>query len=369
VSVSPKGGRPKAHSGTRAKRKGAESKGPRAAEVVRAAQAADLGQLERLHARGADWNASWRNYRPLHALIQEEPHAERAEKAGTTVDAKRLACLDWLLAHGADPEALGAWPSLRAILVAAFAGVPEYVERLRAAGAHVDLHVEAALGDVAVVRKRLGRGKEARERARSLDRGGATALACCAGSRLFRDDARGEERLREVATLLLDAGADPDAKVRSWAHDVDVAYFAIGAKHLEMLELLLARGANAGAALVSAAWHEDRRFAEAALRHGAEPDRSHEGDRPILNELVRWGQVDSALWLLAHGAGPNAPDARGWTALHQAVSRGNARMVGTFLEAGADPRRKDAEGITPFEMAVAKGNAKLVALFRKNAQA
>jgi hypothetical protein len=26
--------------------------------------------------------------------------------------AKRLACLEWLLKHGADPEQLGAWPRL-----------------------------------------------------------------------------------------------------------------------------------------------------------------------------------------------------------------------------------------------------------------
>jgi len=88
------------------------------------------------------------------------------------------------------------------------------------------------------------------------------------------------------------------------------------------------------------------------------------GRRPILNELVRWGQVTHALWLLARGASPNAADARGWTALHQAVSRGNERMLRALLEAGGDPRGKDAEGVTPFEMAVAKGRKKLVASFR-----
>lgn len=45
---------------------------PRAAEIVAAAQRADLRALQRLHARGADLDASWRNYRPLHALIQGE---------------------------------------------------------------------------------------------------------------------------------------------------------------------------------------------------------------------------------------------------------------------------------------------------------
>jgi len=331
-----------------------------AARWVGAAQRADLAALERLAARGVDPNASWRNYRALHALIQEKPHGEPGAEPFVP-DPARLACLDWLLALGADPEALGAWPSARALVVAAFTGVREYVERLLAAGARVDVQVEAALGELAAVRKRLARDPAF---ARVGDAGGLTPLLCCAGSRLFWRDARGAARLRALAALLLDAGAEPNTRVRSWGHDVDAAYLAIGAGHLEMLELLLARGADANSALVSAAWKEDRRLAEAALRRGADPDRSlHEG-RPVLNELVRWGQVESALWLLAHGASPNAPDERGWTALHQAASRGSERLLRELLAAGGDPRRKDAEGITPFELVVAKGKPKLVALFR-----
>ena len=333
------------------------SKQPKPAALIAAAQKADVGALKVLVGRGGDLNASYRNYRPMHAMIQERPHTAMAGKA----EPKRLTCLAWLLEHGADPDALGAWPSSRAILVAAFVGVAEYVELLRKSGARVDLHVEAALGELAAVRKRI---TSDRALAGARDEGELTPLVCCAGSRLFLDDERGSKRLREIAALLLDAGADPNARVRSWGHDVDAAYFAIGALHPEMLELLLARGADASSALVSAAWNEDKRFAEAALRAGAEPDEAREGDRPILNELVRWGQFGQALWLLGHGASPNAADARGWTALHQAVSRGNEKMVRALLEAGGDPRRKDAEGFTPFEMATAKGRKKLIALFR-----
>jgi ankyrin repeat protein len=324
--------------------------------MIEAARKADVGALKVLVGRGGDVNASYRNYRPLHSLIQERPHDAPPGRA----EPRRLTCLAWLLDHGADPDALGAWPSSRAILVAAFAGVPEYVELLRERGARVDLHVEAALGELASVRKRLARDRAI---AGGCDEGGLTPLVCCAGSRLFDGDERGSKRLREIAALLLDAGADPDARIRSWGHDVDAAYFAIGAQHLEMLELLLARGAAANRALVSAAWKDDKRFAEAALRAGAVPDEAREGDRPLLNELVRWGQLEHALWLLARGASPNVPDARGWTALHQAVSRGNERMLRALLDAKGDPRRKDAEEITPFEMAVAKGRKKLIALF------
>lgn len=249
----------------------------------------------------------------------------------------------------------------RALLIAAFTGVPEYVERLRRAGGRVDLAVACALGDLADVKKRLARAPES---AREPDQDGLTPLACCAGSRLFARDARGAARLRAIAELLLDAGAEPAARVRSWGEEVDPAYFALRARHLELFELLLTRGADPDSALASAAWYEDRRPCEVALRHGADPDRARHGGRPVLNELVRWGQVGAALWLLEHGASPNVPDERGWTALHQAASRGSQRMLRALLAAGGDPRKRDREGITPFERVVAKGKPELIALFR-----
>jgi hypothetical protein len=106
--------------------------------------------LAMLKKAGADLNASWRNYRPLHALLQEEPHAAAGKPAPA-----RLACLAWLLDNGADPELLGAWPSARAIIVAAFVGSPEYVKVLRKGGAKMDGFAGAALGDRPLVEKTL----------------------------------------------------------------------------------------------------------------------------------------------------------------------------------------------------------------------
>src|SRR2546421_3368741 len=84
----------------------ADPKGARGARAVGAAGGrAFQGALELLVKAGADLNAAFRNYRPLHALLQEDPHA-----AGGKPSAERLACLEWMLAHGADPEQLGAWP-------------------------------------------------------------------------------------------------------------------------------------------------------------------------------------------------------------------------------------------------------------------
>src|SRR5262245_41687946 len=81
--------------------------------------------LALLKRHGADLNAMWRGYRPLHALIQEEPHAHHGKPSP-----ERIKCLEWLLENGADPELEAAWPPSRAILIAAFTGIPEYISIL-----------------------------------------------------------------------------------------------------------------------------------------------------------------------------------------------------------------------------------------------
>lgn len=328
--------------------------------VVDAGRLGNRAVLELLQSHGADLNASWRGYRALHALIQESPHAE-----GSAPAPQRLECLQWLLEHGADPEELGAWPPARALLVAAFTGAAEAVRILVKAGATVDGYAVCALGDVAAVRRDLESGPEF---AGARDRGGMTALQCAAASRLWKADPKVAPRLLEIAVLLLEAGAQPDALTRAWSHDVDAAYFAIHAGNAPMLELLLQQGADATAALVSAAWSKDEALPELCLRHGADPARARAEGRPLLNELVRWGQVRPALWLLAHGADPGQVDGEGWSALHQAAARGNARLVEALLQAGADPELRDRGGVTPAMVALVRGRAAIVARLKQARQ-
>jgi ankyrin repeat protein len=286
---------------------------------------------------GADLNASWRNYRPLHNLLQSEPHAAVGKPSPA-----RLACLEWLLENGADPELLGAWPSARAIIVAAFVGSPEYVKVLRNGGAKIDGFAGAALGDRRLVEKTLRlRPEFARER----DHDVLTALQCAAGSRLPNADTLG------IARLLIDAGAEVGALTRSWAQDVNAAYFAAGSKDEAMFDLLLDSGADATDALRHAVWSEAYKLAEAALAHGAILDRATASGKPLLNEMIRWGRIPGTMWLLERGASPNVSDERGWTAVHQAASRGNVRMLRAVLDAGGDAGRRDKEGRLPRDVA------------------
>jgi ankyrin repeat protein len=263
-----------------------------------------------------------------------------------------LACLEWLLDQGADPEQLGAWPPARAIIIAAFVGAPEYVKRLRKAGARMDGFAGAALGDEKLLKKTL---RAHPEFARERDAGGLTALQCAAGSRCPGSAV-------EVARLLIEAGADVRARTQSWSHEVDAIYFAASAKNKALFELLLEHGADASEALGPALWNASVDFAELALAHGADPDRAVTEGKPLLNHLIRWGQIRQALWLLERRANPNLPDERGWTAVHQAASRGNERMMRAVLQAGGDLTRRDKSGDTPMDIAEAMGRGKLIAL-------
>lgn len=325
---------------------------PRAVnEAARRAHAKSLRLLLRL---GADPDARHRGYRPLHALIQERLHGEVGDPAPG-----RLACAKLLLDGGANPELPGAYPPASAVLIAAFAGSRPFVNLLREAGVHADGFVQAALGQAAAVRRRLARDAAF---ATARTEGGLTALQCAAASRLGRDHARTARGLVDTARALLDAGADPNASTRAWSEEVDTAYFAASSRNLEVFRLLLERGADATAALPSAVWNALEEFSELALTHGADPDRATANGKPLLNDLIRWGQVRPALWLLAHGASPDVPDAEGWTAVHQAASRGNARLMAAVLAAGGDRRREDRKGRTPLVIATRSGRAKIVEL-------
>lgn len=323
-------------------------------------EAARLGwteALELLLKNGADLNASWRNYRPLHAVIQEEPHAE-----GRGGVPERLSCLKWMLANGADPELLGGWPATRAIITAAFVGEPAYVAELRRAGDLVDGFTAAALGDIRLVEKALSKDPAF---SRARDSGGLTALHCSTGSRLGARNRKIQDALLGIATLLIDHGADVKASVRSWAHDVDAVYFAVSSGQREAFALLLKRGADATQALTPAVWRNKTDLAELAIERGAKLDRAVDEGKPLLNQMIRWGQFKQAVWMLQHGASPNVADQQGWTAVHQAASRGNETMLKAVLAAGGDLTRKDSDGNTPLIVALARGRPKIIAILDK----
>jgi len=334
---------------------------PEAARAPQAiCEAARLGfakAVELLFKKGADLNASWRNYRPLHSLIQEKPHA-----AGSNAVDERVVLLKWMLERGADPELLGGWPATRAIITAAIVGEPAYVETLRRGGAVVDAFVAAAVGDLTKIEKALAQEPPF---SNAIDPSGLTALHCAAGSRLGATNKEIQERLAAIARLLLDRGANVNALVRSWGHDVDAVYFAVASGQREVFALLLERGADPTRALTPAVWSKDFEMAEIALRRGAKLDLAVDEGKPLLNHLIRWGQFKQAQWMLDRGASPDNADEQGWTATHQAASRGNEKMLQAVLKSGGDPELQDRDGNTPLDIALARGRPKIISLLSK----
>lgn len=258
----------------------------RARVICEAAGLAFQQAIELLIQHGADLNAAWRGYRPLHNLIQTTPH-----QAGAKPSAERLRCLEWMLERGADPELTGAWPPARAVIIAAFAGQPEYVKRLRKNG---DAFAAAALADQRLVEATL---RKRPDFARQRDTGGLTPLQCAAGSRM-------PGPILEIARLLIDAGADVRAKTKSWSHDIDAVYLAASAKNAALFELLLDCGADATDTLTPALWNGSEELAGIALAHGAVPDGAVADSQPLLNNLIRWGAFRQALWLRRGDSAP-----------------------------------------------------------------
>jgi hypothetical protein len=101
--------------------------------------------------------------------------------------------------------------------------------------------------------------------------------------------------------------------------------------------------------------------AELLLARGARLDDAREGDKPLLNDLIRWGQMKQARWLLEKGA---SPDVRRRAGLDGGPP---GRLARQRQDAGGGaggarspaPRRR---GRTPMDLA---GNAKIRAALGK----
>jgi hypothetical protein len=317
-----------------------------------ACRAADLKALRAALRAGADPDRVARGWGPVHALIQETVHGE-----GQDDEAERCACLVALIDAGADIAIRAGFPPAPPLVLAGLGGKRLQAEILIERGAALDEFALAALGRRAPLLRRLAPSPEL---VRARDPGDLTLLHLACGSRMGRGDAKLAKELLTLVHGLVERGADVNALARIHCHGTDdfaPSYFAISAGRFDEARILLEHGADATTALVTAMWNtkdDFARFGALCLEHGARPDAAvHEG-KPLVNQLVRWGQFKPATWLLEHGADANLPDERGWTATHQAASRGNARFWTTILAHGGDPDRPDPAGLTPAKLARAK---------------
>ncbi len=231
-------------------------------------------------------------------------------------------------------------------------------------------YTQLILGDVDGVRRRLENDPALAKRA-----GGPYEnwypLHYVAVSVLHRDSTERAAKLREVAKLLIEHGADVNAEFRepAWPDSpLRPLYFATGrTDHAEMGRLLLAHGAeiNDGESIYHAAEHMNRGCLEMLREHGVSLGLHQPWGNTPLYFLLGYREAhgnaekatEGALWLLENGSDPNILcEPIGDAALHVAVrSFRRLPLIRALLEAGADPNLPDRENRTPYDLAIALG--------------
>lgn len=111
--------------------------------------------------------------------------------------------------------------------------------------------------------------------------------------------------------------------------------------HDEVVELLLARGANPNT--------ESRNFQRVAPIHSA----AASGSTPIVRRL------------LDAGANPRKEQETGFTALHTAAAAGDLEMAALLLERGASTQAKTQDGRSPATYASEHGHFEMLELLRR----
>jgi ankyrin repeat protein len=209
--------------------------------------------------------------------------------------------------------------------------------------ARFDVRTAAVLGDVEFVREAMPVDLE-------------DTLKYVTHSHWHRLDPARAAGLLDLATFLLDAGADPDAN--------EALYGASGkANNPAMTELLLSRGANPddGESLYHSTYHApDHRCLKVLLKHGAKVDGSN-----AIGAILDTGDAEGLRLLLEAGGRPGA--AMAGAILQHAIRRQcTASMVESLLIAGADPNFQGDHPLPPLRMAVRFGRDDVAELLHEH---
>lgn len=313
----------------------------------------------------------------------------QAAKAG------RLAVVQLLLDHGADPAARERDRGFTPLHVAGEYGHVEIVRLLLAAGAKPDVRNDweqtplwqvswqKRPTDVAVARLLIDAGATVD----AADKDGFTPLLVTArhcnlplltylasrGASLVAVTRRGNTPLSIAITngsadcvrALARAGADLNA---SDAEGRIPLLEAVARGDRLAVDLLLSAGARVDvygrdgyAALQNAAWHGNRDLVTLLLQHHADPNQAPGGSAPPLNLAVQRGHRETVRALVDGGARSDIPFG-GYTALQRAAWQGETDMVSAMLDRGANPDPPSPTHPPPIVLAAERGHLAVVSL-------
>jgi ankyrin repeat protein len=224
---------------------------------------------------------------------------------------------------------------------------PRSKKRARASPIEITLRVAAMRGDVVLVKKLLAGGADPTAR-----EAGFTALHVAAMESQMPGDHLG------VARVLLDAGVDVDA--RSDGVGFTPLFFAAGVDAVDLVDLLLERGADprATTATGETPLHEAAREAERTgtiarlLAANVDPNaRADDGSIPILRPAEQ-GHAAKTRALLDAGSDPLLVEEHGYGLLHAACNGSLVEIVRDLLSRGVDIHLRTHDGMTPLHYAV-----------------
>ena len=160
----------------------------------------------------------------------------------------------------------------------------------------------------------------------------------------------------EIMTLLLDAGADPNALAPPGKKGSLTPLHCAGRGKGPAVKRLLEAGADPSAyvkrgvtPLFPAAYNGNLEGCRLLLEAGAHPDGKPSSKAP-LHAAAMESQVEVVKLLLELGAKLALKDSGKNTALHHAARRGDVDVNRLLLERGLDPDQRNKKGKTPREL-------------------
>ena len=258
----------------------------------------------------------------------------------------RLAMVDHLLDRGADIHACGCHFTPLLVEISPYCAArykrhAAVAARLLTRGASTDIYTAAFLGERNAVAGYLDRdpGLATAEKAQHDSSQRMTILHYAVSTGHL-----------DILSMLLARGADPRP------YSGRLIRFAVWRDRADILKALLDAGADATHAEVPRTGIVNVEIIELLTAHGVSVDVDHaEGGWPPLvfqSRGDRGGNAQRVRELLDRGADVNVRNHKGQTALHCAAKAGFDQIVALLLERGAEVNAKDDKGETPLATAL-----------------